>query len=113
MKFYKVEIVFYGRKNKIIKYPKGKEFENFDCFFDKYKSNKPIIQYIHGYNKQGFNIYTDFQYLSGIKRIYNDDGQEILRQRDYGNTIYPQGKEAYNEYINQLKKEKLEKILKS
>ena len=67
MKFYRIDIIEYPNiLYKILHFPKGKEFKNFDYYFDNIKN----IKQVEGYNKDNQAIYIQYNYKDFKIYIY-------------------------------------------
>ena len=75
------------------------------------------IHCIEGYNKDRSRFYKEFYDSSYIYKVYNKNKECIylkeLKKDIYYllNIQYPAGEIKYKKYMNQLRKEKLDKIL--
>ena len=110
MKFYRLD--FYNThmiKIDSIFFPDGRDYKDLKEYFQE----NPFLYRINAYNKYNQDRYTYTEYRNGvcITWLYNKKGAAIYHKMYNGGIEYPLGKKVYDEYVNQLRKEKLEKIL--
>ena len=115
MKFYEVHMAFFDSNRRLQYYAKGTTFKDIKVIAEKIGK----VYYIEGFNKDKSRFYREFYDSSYIYRIYNKNKECIYLKELKKDTYYllriqyPAGEVKYKKYMNQLKKEKLEKILKS
>ena len=108
MKFYKLEIIYSNTsRTKEIKFSKGEYFDNLNKYF-----NNPDIFNISAFDKKGNEIYMENSNHLWRKSIYNENKQCIYTEYWNGSYNFPLGEKVYYKYINQLRKQKLKKILR-
>ena len=93
-----------------IHFPKGKEFKNFDYYFEKDKKAYGI----EGFDKKCQRTLLQWCYDNNPHiYLYGKTKHFICHIHPNGRKSYPCGKAVYDQYILEKKKEKFKKILRN